>query len=662
MDIFRERVYLRGEGRVAHHRARAVAGGDGRRRAAARSSWHLPPADRADRAPGSPGADRALAPGTARSGPRSDRRPHGPAAAAGAACPARRAGTAPTETPVEATAPDGSAPSPRKRRRRRRRRRWRRRCRGEHEPQRTSELSDRVLPHHRHRLRQRRPAPRPRVREGRRRLPSPAIAGCAATTSGSSSAWTSTARRWRRPRPADGVTPQALRRSRSPRSFEATWDRLAISHDQFIRTTDAGAPGRRAGADRADLRAQSRRFLREVLLGAGTASAARRSSSDVGDRGREVRAAPDARRCEWVAERNWFFRLSRYQRLPAARCIEANPDFIRPESRRERDPRPPRPGAGGHLGQPRAARAGACPFRGPPATASSRRRTSGSTRCPTTWTATRLPGRGCASVAGAAARHRQGHHPLPLRDLAGDARGGRGSRCRSASGRTASCSSAASASARAPACKLDLDEAIDRFGPDAFRYFLLREIPWDGDGNFSWERFEERYISDLADGLGNLASRSLAMIEKYREGVVPRNAPATPLDAKQAQRAVAAYAAAMDALDLRARRRSHAGSLVAAANLFIVQTAPWALAKRATTASWISSSPRWPAASHGWRCCPARSCPGRRRRCGRRWDKPDALRMRDGTRRSGRHSAEPRCANPKGSFRSRFRPDATPIR
>jgi methionyl-tRNA synthetase len=69
--------------------------------------------------------------------------------------------------------------------------------------------------------------------------------------------------------------------------------------------------------------------------------------------------------------------------------------------------------------------------------------------------------------------------------------------------------------------KLELGEAIDKFGPDAFRYFLMREIPFDADGNFSWERFEERYTSDLANGYGNLASRTIAMIEKYRDGVVP---------------------------------------------------------------------------------------------------------------------------------------------
>jgi len=69
---------------------------------------------------------------------------------------------------------------------------------------------------------------------------------------------------------------------------------------------------------------------------------------------------------------------------------------------------------------------------------------------------------------------------------------------------------------------LDLRDAIARYGPDAFRYFLMREVPFDGDGNFSWERFEERYNADLANGIGNLASRTISMIERYCGGVVPK--------------------------------------------------------------------------------------------------------------------------------------------
>ena len=124
---------------------------------------------------------------------------------------------------------------------------------------------------------------------------------------------------------------------------------------------------------------------------------------------------------------------------------------------------------------------------------------------------------------------------------------------------------------------VSLGEAIDRFGPDALRYFLLREVGFEADGNFTWDRFDERYTADLADGLGNLASRSLAMLAKYREGLVPSAAEETPLD-RAGLEAVAAYARSMDALDLRGGAEA-AWRLVATANLYIQQVAPWALAK-----------------------------------------------------------------------------------
>jgi methionyl-tRNA synthetase len=121
-----------------------------------------------------------------------------------------------------------------------------------------------------------------------------------------------------------------------------------------------------------------------------------------------------------------------------------------------------------------------------------------------------------------------------------------------------------------------LDEAIDRHGPDALRYFLLREVGFEADGNFTWERFDERYTADLADGLGNLVSRSLAMLVKYRAGVVPSSGP-TPLD-QSAGAALASYTRSMESLDLRGGVEA-TWSLVSAANLFVQQTAPWALAK-----------------------------------------------------------------------------------
>lgn len=123
---------------------------------------------------------------------------------------------------------------------------------------------------------------------------------------------------------------------------------------------------------------------------------------------------------------------------------------------------------------------------------------------------------------------------------------------------------------------VDLDGAIARHGPEALRYFLLREIGYEQDGNFTWERFDERYTADLADGLGNLVSRSLAMLAKYRDGVIPAG-PDTELD-ETGRSVLSQYAAAMDRFELRGAAET-AWSLVGAANQFIVRRAPWALAK-----------------------------------------------------------------------------------
>ena len=125
--------------------------------------------------------------------------------------------------------------------------------------------------------------------------------------------------------------------------------------------------------------------------------------------------------------------------------------------------------------------------------------------------------------------------------------------------------------------KVDLKEAIERHGPDALRYFLLREVPWDSDGNFSWERFDTRYTAELADGYGNLASRVVAMIVKYRGGRIPDSEETVSLDS-EAQKCQAEYVSQMDRYLLHNGAQA-AWDLVAAANGFIEEMAPWSLAK-----------------------------------------------------------------------------------
>jgi methionyl-tRNA synthetase len=129
--------------------------------------------------------------------------------------------------------------------------------------------------------------------------------------------------------------------------------------------------------------------------------------------------------------------------------------------------------------------------------------------------------------------------------------------------------------------RVELPDAIQRHGPDALRYFLLKDIPWNGDGEFSWERFDERYTADLANNFGNLANRVISMIERYRDGVVPRSGM-TRLD-EQVAATLLRYRAAMDE-NLLHHGAAAAMELSSAANGYIEEMAPWSLAKQPDSA------------------------------------------------------------------------------
>ena len=126
---------------------------------------------------------------------------------------------------------------------------------------------------------------------------------------------------------------------------------------------------------------------------------------------------------------------------------------------------------------------------------------------------------------------------------------------------------------------VSLGAAIDRYGADALRYFLLREVGFENDGNFSWERFDARYVADLADTFGNLVSRALSMVIRYRESRVPEDPKGynTPLE-HVAQKMLGTYRRAMDAFDLQ-QGASLVIELASHANRFIEEQAPWKLAK-----------------------------------------------------------------------------------
>lgn len=124
-------------------------------------------------------------------------------------------------------------------------------------------------------------------------------------------------------------------------------------------------------------------------------------------------------------------------------------------------------------------------------------------------------------------------------------------------------------------------DMIARYGSDALRYYLLREVPFGSDGNFSEELLVARLNADLANDLGNLLSRTVAMIERYFGGAVPAPAQDAHPDAELTDLAGGAKAAlvrSMDGLQFGPALGVIA-EVVKRANKYIDETAPWVLAK-----------------------------------------------------------------------------------
>jgi methionyl-tRNA synthetase len=126
------------------------------------------------------------------------------------------------------------------------------------------------------------------------------------------------------------------------------------------------------------------------------------------------------------------------------------------------------------------------------------------------------------------------------------------------------------------------EAVVERFGVDGFRYLFLREVPFNRDGDFSWSNYTDRYNADLANDLGNLLSRTLAMVQRYLGGEVPALGAGDERDAQMMATLAAAgrdYRAALDGFAIHAALAA-TWTAIQAANRYVDDTKPWELAKK----------------------------------------------------------------------------------
>jgi methionyl-tRNA synthetase len=362
-------------------------------------------------------------------------------------------------------------------------------------------------------------------------------------------------------------------------AFQAMWRRLAISHNQFMRTTgDSHKSGVRALIKRIFDNNPDDFYERSYKGWYCVGCESFKQDAEIVD-GKCV--LHPTRTLEWVEERNWFFRLSKYQDF-LTRLHADRPDFLQPATRRNEILSMIEQGLE-DISASRSRLAWGVPFPAPLSTGETQTTYVWFDALPNYLTGTGFPAKGYKDrwpaqlhVIGKditrfhtiiwPAMLQAAEIPLPERVWAHGFVLLGGERFSKSSG-----------------VKLDLYEAIDRFGPDAFRYYLMREVPFDTDGSFSWERFEQVYTSELANTWGNLASRAIAMIEKYNDSVVPA-AQETEVDRADAAE-LDAFHAAMDGrqgfLLHEALRRAMAS--VTRGNEYVQTMQPWALAKSPDT-------------------------------------------------------------------------------
>lgn len=134
-------------------------------------------------------------------------------------------------------------------------------------------------------------------------------------------------------------------------------------------------------------------------------------------------------------------------------------------------------------------------------------------------------------------------------------------------------------------------QVLEKFSGEVLRYYLLREVSFNGDGDFSWSRLDQRYNADLANDLGNLVNRTLSMIKRYRGGTIPEPESSETIDNEVqslARSTAEQFRSRMDSLDFKGAL-DQLWSFITRCNQYVEQNAPWALAKDAAKAGRLST-------------------------------------------------------------------------
>jgi methionyl-tRNA synthetase len=350
--------------------------------------------------------------------------------------------------------------------------------------------------------------------------------------------------------------------------FRDVWKRLDLSFDDFIRTTD-----RKRHFPAVQKMAQACLDNGDIYEGAYEGWYCESCESFKPEKDLVEGLCPIHKtRPQWIKERNWFFRLSRYQQ-PLLKHYADNPSFIEPEIRRNEILRLVESGLE-DISMSRAGQSWGIPVPFDPSSvvyvwfdalinyAAAVGYGWDDALFNKWWPANlHIIGKDITRFHCVIwpAMLMSARVPLPAQVFGHGWMSFNGERMSKTTGNI-----------------VDPVEVADRFGPDPLRLYLAKEIPYGGDGDFTWERLAEKYNADLANNLGNLVNRVASMTERYQQGRI-RSTGGGAL-AAIATESVAAYRAAMNVHALH-EGAAAAFKLVSAANNYIAETQPWALAK-----------------------------------------------------------------------------------